>query len=330
MKKNKILIITFTIIFLISIGGLSYYCYYLYSQNEVISSENDSLNKNLSDLESSIDEKKSYIDGQKEYIDELNDQMAEAFSAAQSQDDSLDDYISSDDTDSTYDSNYDPYPNLYAHDSNSDDKTQETKTAYLTFDDGPCSTTPQVLDLLDQYDAKATFFVVYTEDGAYSDYLNDIADKGHTLALHSYSHDYDKIYASVDAFLDDFSKVFDWVYETTGVRCTLYRFPGGSVSSYSKNVIDDIIAEMERRGFTYYDWNVSSGDGSNLTTSYNIIDNICNNIGGFKEPVVLMHDAAGKSATLNALPTVLSNLNNLGYTFSALNDNMEPIQYPHN
>lgn len=99
---------------------------------------------------------------------------------------------------------------------------------YLTFDDGPSDLTPEVLDLLDKYDAKATFFVVYTDDEEYTSYLKEIVDRGHTIALHSYSHDYNKIYKSVDAFLEDFEKVYNWVYEETGVRPTLFRFPGAA------------------------------------------------------------------------------------------------------
>ncbi len=201
------------------------------------------------------------------------------------------------------------------------------KYVYLTFDDGPSDLTPKVLDLLDEYDAKATFFVVYKEDKEYTEYLSEIVSRGHTLALHSYSHDYQKIYASVDAFLSDFQKVYDWVYEETGVRPALFRFPGGS-NNGKKSITDEIITEMERRGFVYYDWNVSSGDGSNLTTSENILENIVTNVGNYDFPVVLMHDGPGKHPTLNALPQVLKSLQKKGYSFRALDETMNPVQYP--
>ncbi|MDO5126956.1 MAG: polysaccharide deacetylase family protein [Eubacteriales bacterium] len=197
---------------------------------------------------------------------------------------------------------------------------------YLTFDDGPSDLTPEVLDLLDKYDAKVTFFVVYTDDEEYTSYLKEIVDRGHTIALHSYSHDYNKIYKSVDAFLEDFEKVYNWVYEETGVRPTLFRFPGGSTKG-KKSIVNDIIAEMERRGFIYYDWNVSSGDGSNLTTTENILENVCTNVGSFDQPVVLMHDGVGKNATLKDIPMLLEILAEEGYEFCLLDKNLKPIQY---
>ena len=197
---------------------------------------------------------------------------------------------------------------------------------YLTFDDGPSDLTPQVLDLLDEYDAKATFFVVYKDSKEYTKLLSEIVKRGHTLALHSYSHDYKKIYASVDAFLEDFQRVYDWVYEETGQRPALFRFPGGSTNG-KRSITDEIVKEMERRGFIYYDWNVSSGDGSQLTTTENIIENVTTTVGNQKFPVVLMHDGQGKNATLKALPSVLEYLKDNNYTFQALNETMKPVQY---
>ena len=87
---------------------------------------------------------------------------------------------------------------------------------------------------------------------------------------------------------------------------------------------------MERRGFTYFDWNVSSGDGSSLTTTENIIDNICDTIGNIPTPVVLMHDGSGRNATLAALPTVLKNLSEAGYEFRSLDKTVPPVKYREN
>ena len=171
---------------------------------------------------------------------------------------------------------------------------------YLTFDDGPSDLTPEVLDLLDKYDAKATFFVVYTDDEEYTSYLKEIVDRGHTIALHSYNHDYNKIYKSVDAFLEDFEKVYNWVYEETGVSPTLFRFPGGSTKG-KKSVVNDIILE-----------------------------NVCTNVGSFDQPVVLMYDGVGKNATLKALPMLLETLAEEGYEFCSLDENLKPIQYKRN
>lgn len=262
-------------------------------------------------LQASSDAQQAYIAGQNDMMTELNEQIRTLLSTDEEESEDV-----------KTDSFQDEYPDLYVKDT----REQEGKTVYLTFDDGPSAQTSKILDILDEYDAKATFFVVYTDDAEYTQYLQEIVDRGHTLALHSYSHDYDKIYASADAFLADMEKVFDWVYDNTGVRCSLYRFPGGSIKG-SKSVVAAITTEMDKRGFTYYDWNVSSGDGSNLTTADNILDNVCPNIKSFDTPVVLMHDATGKTETLEALPKVLETLKEQGYTFEALNNQMTPVQY---
>lgn len=274
----------------------------------------------ITDHKTSIADKDAYIEGQNAYIEELTAQLQELMNQGQRDEE----------TDASGSSYAKDYPELYSqreYDLRNGTRTETgKKTVYLTFDDGPSDLTPQVLDLLDQYQAKATFFVVYKENKRYTQYLSEIVRRGHTLALHSYSHDYKKIYASTEAFLADYDKVYAWVYEETGQRPALYRFPGGSTNA-KKASASGIKAEMARRGFSYYDWNVSSGDGSNLTTTENIIDNICSNVENFSFPVVLMHDGPGKEATLAALPTVLENLKNMGYSFESLNEHMEPIQF---
>lgn len=323
MKKILTIMISLLIVGLLVLGGL--FVFACQKTAADANAENETLHSKLTALEEQLQEKEDYISGQKEYIDELTAQLADCQSTADDNEDDEDSDEETDDKDSyTYQKKY---PDLYAGAVYSDEgQTNDSLKVYLTFDDGPSDLTPEVLDLLDQYDAKATFFVVYTDNEKYTSYLKEIVDRGHTLALHSYSHNYNKIYKSVDAFLADFEKVYDWVYEETGVRATLFRFPGGSTNG-STSVVNDIIAEMERRGFIYYDWNVSSGDGSNLTTTENILENVCTNVGDFDQPVVLMHDAVGKNATLKALPTILKTLADDGYEFCSLDETLEPIQY---
>lgn len=317
-KKLPIVILSLLLVSLLILGGLLFFTY----QQKVTKtkSENKTLQSNVSDLNTQLQEKEDFISGQTEYINELTTQLSDCQNTVNSEDEDSDD--KKNDTSSSYEKKY---PDLYAGATFSDDNTSDLKV-YLTFDDGPSDLTPQVLDLLDKYNAKATFFVVHTDNEEYTSYLKEIVDRGHTLALHSYSHDYNKIYKSVDAFLEDFNQVYNWVYEETGVRPTLFRFPGGSTNGKTA-VVNDIIAEMERRGFIYYDWNVSSGDGSNLTTTENILENVCTNVGNFDQPVVLMHDGAGKNATFKALPTILKTLADEGYEFCSLDEHLPPVQY---
>ena len=124
------------------------------------------------------------------------------------------------------------YPELYA-----DDSLRGTvdvdNAVYLTFDDGPSARTDEILEILDKYGVKATFFVVGANEEGDLERMQKIVAAGHTLAIHSYSHDYKKIYASVEAYLEDFNQMFCQIYEATGVKPQIFRFPGGSVSSSS-------------------------------------------------------------------------------------------------
>lgn len=325
-KKTLIPVLVCTVIFLCICGVLGFQYQDLSGRYQKLEAEaaqlqenNSGLNEKLEDSTTQLEEKEKYIEGQKDYISELSEQIQDFEKEASEEDSSQGDWYSANKSDD------EPYPNLYA---DKDDLPVQSgqKYVYLTFDDGPSSLTPKVLDLLDEYNAHATFFVVAKNNEEYAEYLSEIVKRGHTLALHSYSHNYNLIYRSVDAFLEDYEKVYDWVYEETGYSPCLFRFPGGS-NNGSSYVVNNIIKEMERRGFTHYDWNVSSGDGSNLTTTQNIIDNVCTTVGNVENPVVLMHDGSGKNATLAALPTVLQKLSAAGYEFRSLDQNSEPVQY---
>lgn len=323
MKKLLVALCSLLLVSLLVFGGL--FLFINHKKEADTTANNKTLQSDITALKEQLQEKEDFISGQKDYIDELTTQLADCQNTEDNKND--DDMDNEDDDDSGSSSNYSKkYPDLYAGATYSDTENTSNLKVYLTFDDGPSDLTPQVLDLLDKYNAKATFFVVYTDNATYTSYLKDIVERGHTLALHSYSHDYNKIYKSVDAFLEDFEQVYNWVYDETGVRPTLFRFPGGSTNGKA-SVVKNIIAEMERRGFIYYDWNVSSGDGSNLTTSENILENVCTNVGSFDQPVVLMHDGAGKNATLKALPTLLKTLADEGYEFHSLDENLKPVQY---
>ncbi len=216
------------------------------------------------------------------------------------------------------------FPDMYVEPAESFQYSQNT--VYLTFDDGPSYITTSVLDALDWQEVPATFFVVYRpgEDGVA--YLNRIVEGGHTIGIHSYSHEYTKIYASVEAFLTDFYQVWNWVYETTGVRSSVFRFPGGSVNGYNRDVYVEIIAEMTRRGFTYYDWNVSSGDAAATEVpSSAIFENVVSGVRSSNRAIVLMHDGRGHSTTANALPDIIRTLQEEGYTFAPLTNDVYPI-----
>ncbi len=182
-----------------------------------------------------------------------------------------------------------------------------TRKVYLTFDDGPSSNTDDILDILAAYDVKATFFVVGKEGEWAEKAYRRIVAEGHTLGMHSYTHEYSTVYASEEAFTEDLNRLRDYLREVTGVECAYYRFPGGSsnrVSDMDMHVLIDCLYEQE---ITYFDWNVSSQDASNPvpdadTILQNCLEGIAKHHGTV---VVLMHDAASKGSTVEVLPALI-------------------------
>lgn len=221
------------------------------------------------------------------------------------------------------------YEDLYVEKSEMKDAVTEGKKVYLTFDDGPTYVTRAVLDTLAEYDIKATFFILGSllDTDAGVEILKRIQSEGHTIAVHTDTHDYNDIYKSVPSFLKDLFAVWDKVYQITGEKATLYRFPGGSVNSYNKRIGEEIKAELYRRGFVYFDWNVSSDDSMpNGTTISQIIAN-ATNVGNKSQAIVLMHDSATKMNTALALPSIIEFYKEKGYEFDVLTDDMMPVQF---
>lgn len=220
------------------------------------------------------------------------------------------------------------YPDLYVENPPAEYK-EDSGTIYLTFDDGPSDRTPEILDILKSYDIKATFFFNAGDDEKSQEIMKRVAEEGHAIGVHSMSHDYNKIYDSVESYLDDFYATYTSVYNATGVKPQIFRFPGGSVNNYNRFTYMQIIAEMTRRGFVYYDWNVSGEDavkGADWTSIYN---NILNNIpdDGSGRAIVLLHDAQDKSHTVNVLTDIIDELLADGYKFDKLDNSVKPTTF---
>lgn len=198
-------------------------------------------------------------------------------------------------------------------------KNNGEKVVYLTFDDGPSKNTQRVLDILDQYGAKATFFVVGHDPDHY-DMIKKAYDDGNTIGLHSYTHDYAKVYASEDAYFDDLDQIAQVVSDQIGFVPYLVRFPGGSSNTisekYRSGIMDALVNDVQARGYQYYDWNASSGDGAVCTTDQ-IIQNSCA-YDDYPNIILLCHDAATKDTTVEALPKIIEHYQALGYQFKAI------------
>ena len=215
------------------------------------------------------------------------------------------------------------YPDMYVERSEFVAEENEKPVVYLTFDDGPSANTEKVLDILKAHDIKATFFVVNTDIEAHQYLYKRIVDEGHTLGIHTYSHQYLNIYSSVEAYLEDFNSIFTKVYELTGVKPTVFRFPGGSINVYNQQLYLELISEMLRRGFVYYDWNVSSGDAGETFTAAAIHSAVVNGCMNKEKSIVLMHDSSTKHATVAALPGIIDSLKET-HEFRPITNSVEP------
>lgn len=202
------------------------------------------------------------------------------------------------------------------------DNTGE-KIAYLTFDDGPSAkVTPRVLATLKEKNVKATFFVVGT--GKMS-LLKDIQADGHAIGLHSGTHEWN-IYDSTDAYFADLQAVSDKVYAQTGIRSKIIRFPGGSSNTVSKKhcagIMSKLVTMVEDKGYSYFDWNVSSGDATGTKASAaEITKNVLNGAKNKTKICVLMHDLGTKDTTADALPDIIDGLREMGFRFEVLDEN---------
>lgn len=202
--------------------------------------------------------------------------------------------------------------------------TPSGKVIYLTFDDGPSKYTDTLLELLERYNAKATFFIVNTRNQM-SKRLNAIVAGGHGIGIHSVTHEYSEIYASEEAFFNDLYGMQKIIKDYTGVTTTLMRFPGGSSNNVSKKYNVGIMTRLTQAvtdlGFQYFDWNVSSGDaggvsGTKAEKTAQVVANVINGIQGKKYAIVLQHDIHDFS--VDAVEEILIWGYQNGYTFEAL------------
>lgn len=193
------------------------------------------------------------------------------------------------------------------------------KVIYLTFDDGPANHTERLLSILNKYNVKATFFVCKTHR---LDLLDDIANQGHSIGIHSVTHRYEKIYSSEDVFFEELYAMQDIIYQHTGVKTTLMRFPGGSSNrtsiKYNAGIMTRLTKAVLSQGFQYFDWNVLSGDAGETESTAQVVKNVIDGIKNNKKDfsIVLQHDPEG--FTVDAVEQIiLWGLNN-GYTFLPL------------
>lgn len=195
---------------------------------------------------------------------------------------------------------------------------------YLTFDDGPStSTTPHILDILKEKGVKATFFVL--DYGQNTEHLiKRIVEEGHSIAIHGGSHDYAVVYSSADSYLNGLDYMKEKIKNTTGIETRTIRFPGGSSNTvsrkYCEGVMSTLVRETLKRGYRYFDWNVASGDSGGVKTQEGVYNNVTAGLKKDRSNVVLMHDFSGNQKTVDALPGIIDFAKNEGYTFDKITD----------
>lgn len=195
----------------------------------------------------------------------------------------------------------------------------ENGVIYLTFDDGPGAFTDKLLDVLKKYNVKATFFVTgFGEDRL----IKRAFDEGHAIGLHTFTHDYSYVYKNMNNYFDDLNKVQERVKRITGKETFLMRFPGGSSNTVSRNydggihIMSKLVDEVTKRGYKYFDWNVSSGDAGSTTSATGVYNNVIRGLGKGGSYVVLQHDVKGYS--VDAVEDIIKYGKSHGYKFSAL------------
>ncbi len=205
--------------------------------------------------------------------------------------------------------------------------TQTQNTVYLTFDDGPSQVTASILDILKEKNIKATFFVVYKDDTSSIALYKRIVEEGHTIGVHSTTHRYTEVYENIEAFLNDFSPISNLIEKETGIKPNIFRFPGGSINTYNKLIYQELIAEMLRRGYTYYDWNVSSCDTRGPQTVESLYNNVIQGVHKQNTSIVLMHDSNGHYNNILVLPHIIDTLQSEGYNLQPLTNQVKPIVF---
>lgn len=209
---------------------------------------------------------------------------------------------------------------------------RERNTIYLTFDDGPSmDVTPEILDILKANDVKATFFILnYGEKSI--PILERMVREGHTIGIHGYSHDYEEIYASEDAFMDNIQKLHDKLMGDIGYDAKIIRFPGGSSNTvsekYKKGIMTKLTKRLEKEGWKYLDWNVSTGDaeGKNIPSS-KLVKAVKKELKPDQANVVLLHDTSSKQSSVDALQDIIDFGIENGYTFCPVTEDTKMVHH---
>lgn len=201
---------------------------------------------------------------------------------------------------------------------------EEGKRVFLTFDDGPSKeVTPQILDVLNKYNVKATFFVLGNRVNMYPDIVKRANEEGHYIANHGYSHKYSSIYKSVDSIKQEYNKTEEAIRKALNnpnYSSHLFRFPGGSHGGPYEEIKKEARKKLEEDGIAYLDWSALTYDAIGVDKTEDILKNLKETLNGWDNVVLLMHDAPDKKITYESLDEVIEYLKKEGYKFENIYD----------
>jgi peptidoglycan/xylan/chitin deacetylase (PgdA/CDA1 family) len=199
---------------------------------------------------------------------------------------------------------------------------QKEKAIYLTFDDGPSPEAGQLLDMLNQYNFKATFFMLGPQMQARPEVVKRMKAEGFGLGLHGITHDKSQVYQSSHAPAEEMSEDQRILREITGVQTQLVRLPYGSIPYLT----EPMRALLDQQDFKIWDWNIDSRDWETQDERFvqHAIQGIENMERAGETPVVLLHD---KLETVRHLPQLLTYLQKEGYQTKTLTNEMAPLTF---
>ncbi|MGW8425160.1 polysaccharide deacetylase family protein [Peribacillus simplex] len=210
---------------------------------------------------------------------------------------------------------------------------ENQKIAYLTFDDGPSLNTMKILDILDSYNVKATFFVKGNEEPYAKECYQEMVSRGHAIALHSYTHDYSIVYRSTESFFQDLNRLETMLQKEYGIKSRIVRLPGGSNNrlrhqAATKPIINGILQQLKEKGYIYFDWSIDSTDGFSPSISeQQIITAVQKGTKNQKHVNILLHDINSMKNTVKALPDIIEFLKKEGYTFDTIDETTPKLQF---
>ena len=196
------------------------------------------------------------------------------------------------------------------------------KVVYLTFDDGPHPVASnEILNLLDQYEAKATFFMLEPNMKRTKEVVKNMKEKGHSIGVHGVTHDVSKVYKSPENFVNEMNQAIDSIREIAGIDTHLVRAPYGS----KPYITSEFKAASDSNNFILWDWNVDSRDWQ--LTNGDFVESTITQVNQLvgKEPIViLLHEKQTTSAHLEEL---LQYFSNNGFEMREINESMIPVQF---